>query len=157
MTTRGWLWKISQHVFLPRPLEAHVVSQHVRAWKLKRFSQTNCNSLSDIVRYSTGAYLLFPMICTLPVLIIRHRFGSGTHRSFVSRGHTSLDERAQSPCACLDKTAANSWSCIQLVTCGCKPKCSCFRKDFKCALACGGDAAECCNPAGQQTRTKRSF
>ena len=45
-------------------------------------------------------------------------------------------------------------ACLQLVTCGCKSKCktvrcSCYKKGLRCTPACGCDAVECCNPAGQ--------
>ena len=45
-------------------------------------------------------------------------------------------------------------ACLELVSCGCKSKCktgrcSCFRKDLKCTYACGCDAIDCSNPAGQ--------
>ena len=45
-------------------------------------------------------------------------------------------------------------ACLQLVTCGCKSKCktvqcTCYKKGLRCTPACGCDAVECCNPAGQ--------
>ena len=45
-------------------------------------------------------------------------------------------------------------ACLELVSCSCKSKCktgrcSCFRKDLKCTYACGCDAIDCSNPAGQ--------
>lgn len=45
-------------------------------------------------------------------------------------------------------------ACLELVTCGCKSKCrtvqcTCFRKNLKCTYACGCDAIDCCNPAGE--------
>ena len=45
-------------------------------------------------------------------------------------------------------------ACLQLVTCGCKSKCktvwcTCYKKELRCTPACGYDAVECCNPAGQ--------
>lgn len=45
-------------------------------------------------------------------------------------------------------------ACLELVTCGCQSKCrtarcTCFRKNLKCTVACGCDANDCNNPAGQ--------
>ena len=44
--------------------------------------------------------------------------------------------------------------CLQLVTCGCKAKCktarcTCFINNLQCISACGCDAIDCCNPAGE--------
>ncbi|XP_071479491.1 uncharacterized protein [Diadema antillarum] len=43
-------------------------------------------------------------------------------------------------------------SCLELVSCSCKSKCStarcsCFKNDFKCTFACACEAINCCNPA----------